>query len=142
MTLYNAQTGGSFDPKLFEFIDPRALQPGRGDHSIMLYGTFMPAIAEKVFFSPRKSEIILPMRSPRVVKPLVGISCCTKQFGIFGMPNHAASDTYVDATDQVVRAVPVLIPANGTDRRYRDPARPAGRHHPDRQPLQRAAQLL
>ena len=24
---------------------------------------------------------------------LVGISCCTKQFGIFGMPNHAASDT-------------------------------------------------
>jgi putative glutamine amidotransferase len=29
------------------------------------------------------------------------------------MPNHAASDTYVRATDQVVRAVPVLIPANG-----------------------------
>lgn len=47
------------------------------------------------------------------MKPLVGISCCTKQFGIFGMPNHAASDTYVRATDQVVGAVPVLIPANG-----------------------------
>lgn len=29
------------------------------------------------------------------------------------MPNHAASDTYVRATDQVVGAVPVLIPANG-----------------------------
>ena len=53
------------------------------------------------------------MRSHRVVKPLVGISCCTKQFGIFGMPNHAASNTYVEATDQLVQAVPVLIPANG-----------------------------
>ena len=29
------------------------------------------------------------------------------------MSNHAASDTYVRATDQVVGAVPVLIPANG-----------------------------
>ncbi len=53
------------------------------------------------------------MRSPRVVKPLIGISCCTKQFGIFGMPNHAASDTYVRATDEVIGAVPVLLPANG-----------------------------
>jgi putative glutamine amidotransferase len=73
----------------------------------------MPAIVERVFFSPRKSQIILPMRSPRVVKPLVGISCCTKQFGIFGMPNHAASNTYVEVSDQLVHAVPVLIPANG-----------------------------
>ncbi|HTU54128.1 MAG TPA: gamma-glutamyl-gamma-aminobutyrate hydrolase family protein, partial [Acetobacteraceae bacterium] len=48
-----------------------------------------------------------------MTKPLVGISCCRKQFGVYGMPNHAASDTYVRATDQVVRAVPVLIPANG-----------------------------
>ena len=53
------------------------------------------------------------MRSPRVVKPLVGISCCTKQFGVFGMPNHAASDTYVRATDQVIGGVAVLMPANG-----------------------------
>jgi putative glutamine amidotransferase len=53
------------------------------------------------------------MRSFRVVKPLVGISCCTKQFGIFAMPNHAASNTYVEATDTIVNAVPVLIPANG-----------------------------
>ena len=47
------------------------------------------------------------------MKPLVGISCCTKSFGIYGMPNHAASDTYVRAVDQVVDAVPVLLPANG-----------------------------
>ncbi len=53
------------------------------------------------------------MRSPRVVKPLVGISCCTKQFGVFGMPNHAASDTYVRATDLVIGGVSVLLPANG-----------------------------
>jgi putative glutamine amidotransferase len=47
------------------------------------------------------------------MKPLIGISCCIKQFGTFGMPNHAASDTYVRATDQVVGGVPVLLPANG-----------------------------
>ena len=48
-----------------------------------------------------------------VMKPLVGISCCRKAFGVFGMVNHAASDTYVRATYQVVGAVPVLLPANG-----------------------------
>jgi len=48
------------------------------------------------------------------MKPLVGISCCTKLFGVFGMPNHAASDTYIRACDQVVGAVPVLVPANGS----------------------------
>ena len=47
------------------------------------------------------------------MKPLVGISCCTKLFGAFGMPNHAASDTYVRAVDEAVGAVPVLMPANG-----------------------------
>jgi putative glutamine amidotransferase len=47
------------------------------------------------------------------MKPLVGISCCTKFFGTFGMPNHAASDTYIRATAEVVDAVPVLLPANG-----------------------------
>lgn len=47
------------------------------------------------------------------MKPLVGISCCTKSFGAYAMPNHAASDTYIRATDQVVGAVPVLLPANG-----------------------------
>lgn len=44
---------------------------------------------------------------------LVGISCCRKLFGVFGMINHAASDTYVRAVDEVVGAVPLLIPANG-----------------------------
>ena len=57
--------------------------------------------------------IIPDMRSHRVMKPLIGISCCTKQFGVFGMPNHAASDTYIRATDLVVGGVPVLLPANG-----------------------------
>ncbi|MDT7950238.1 MAG: gamma-glutamyl-gamma-aminobutyrate hydrolase family protein [Acetobacteraceae bacterium] len=47
------------------------------------------------------------------MKPLIGISCCTKAFGIYNTPNHAASDTYVRAVDQVVDGVPVLIPANG-----------------------------
>lgn len=28
VTLYNVQMGGQFDPKLFEFIDPRIFQPG------------------------------------------------------------------------------------------------------------------
>lgn len=49
-----------------------------------------------------------------MMKPLVGISCCRKVFGIYGSPNHAASDTYVRAVDRVVGAAPVLIPANGT----------------------------
>ncbi len=48
-----------------------------------------------------------------MMKPLVGITCCRKQFSVYGMPNHAASDTYVRAADEVVKAVPVLIPANG-----------------------------
>ena len=30
VTLYNVETGGHFDPKLFEFIDPRFLQPNSG----------------------------------------------------------------------------------------------------------------
>jgi putative glutamine amidotransferase len=47
------------------------------------------------------------------MKPLVGISCCTKFFGTFAMPNHAASDTYIRVTDCVVDAVPILMPANG-----------------------------
>lgn len=44
---------------------------------------------------------------------MVGISCCTKPFGPFGTLNHAASDTYVRAVDELVHGVPVLIPANG-----------------------------
>jgi len=30
VTLFNAELGGSFDPKLFEFIDPRFFQPNAG----------------------------------------------------------------------------------------------------------------
>ncbi len=47
------------------------------------------------------------------MRPLIGISCCTKAFGVFATANHAASDTYVRAVDQVMGAVPVLLPANG-----------------------------
>ena len=47
------------------------------------------------------------------MKPLIGISCCSKAFGLYNTPNHAASDTYVRAVDQVIDGVPVLIPANG-----------------------------
>ena len=47
------------------------------------------------------------------MKPLIGISCCVKQFGAMGMLNHAASNTYVRATDHLVGGVPVLVPANG-----------------------------
>jgi putative glutamine amidotransferase len=47
------------------------------------------------------------------MKPLVGISCCSRPFGIYAMPNHAASDTYVRVTEAVVGAVPVLLPASG-----------------------------
>ncbi len=48
------------------------------------------------------------------MKPVIGISCCTKYVGEYAAHNHAASDTYVRATDQVVAAVPLLIPANGS----------------------------
>lgn len=47
------------------------------------------------------------------MKPLIGISSCSKAFGPYEVENHAASDTYVEVTDRVVLGVPVLIPANG-----------------------------
>jgi putative glutamine amidotransferase len=47
------------------------------------------------------------------MKPLIGISCCQKLFGRFGMLNHAVSDTYVRAVAGIVEGMPVLIPANG-----------------------------
>ncbi len=47
------------------------------------------------------------------MKPLIGISCCIKLTGTYGMLTHGASDTYVRAVDQVVVGVPMLIPANG-----------------------------
>ena len=47
------------------------------------------------------------------MKPLIGISCCVKPFGVFGTPNHAASDTYVRAVLGPVGGIPVLLPAAG-----------------------------
>ena len=47
------------------------------------------------------------------MKPLIGITCCSKAFGPHEVQNHAASDTYVKVCDRVVLGVPVLIPANG-----------------------------
>jgi putative glutamine amidotransferase len=50
------------------------------------------------------------------MKPLVGISCCSKSFGPNGLPNHAASDFCVRAVSDVADAIPVLLPAVGNDR--------------------------
>ncbi len=46
------------------------------------------------------------------MKPLIGVSSCTKHFGAFNMPNHAASDTYVRAVANVVGGVPLLFAAD------------------------------
>ncbi|MCX8134012.1 MAG: gamma-glutamyl-gamma-aminobutyrate hydrolase family protein [Roseococcus sp.] len=47
------------------------------------------------------------------MRPMVGISCCVKPFGLFQTPNHAASDHYVRVVLGPVRGVPVLLPAAG-----------------------------
>ena len=47
------------------------------------------------------------------MKPLIGISCCVKPFGVFATPNHAASDSYVRAVLGPVDGIPVLLPAAG-----------------------------
>src|SRR5215218_1337240 len=47
------------------------------------------------------------------MKPLIGISCCVKPFGVFATPNHAASDSYVRAVLGPVGGIPVLLPAAG-----------------------------
>ena len=90
------------------------------------------------------------------MKPVIGISCCNKLFGEYSSPNHAASDTYIRATDNVVGAVPLLIPANGASadidavlarldglmltgsRSNVDPALYDGPAHPDDMPEDRA----
>ena len=48
------------------------------------------------------------------MKPLVGISCCSKSFGPNGLPNHAASDFAVRAVAELSNAIPVLLPALGS----------------------------
>lgn len=47
------------------------------------------------------------------MKPLIGISCCVKGFGLFQTPNHAASDSYVRVVLGPVGGIPVLLPAAG-----------------------------
>ncbi len=47
------------------------------------------------------------------MRPIIGISCCVKAFGIFNTPNHAASDSYVRVVLGPVNGVPVLLPAAG-----------------------------
>lgn len=47
------------------------------------------------------------------MRPLVGISCCVKGFGLFHTPNHAASDHYIRVVLGPVDAAPVLLPAAG-----------------------------
>ena len=49
------------------------------------------------------------------MRPLIGISCCQKPFGIFGTPNHAASDRYIRVVRGPARGTPVLLPAAGED---------------------------
>ncbi len=49
------------------------------------------------------------------MRPLVGISCCSKMVGPYQLPNHAASDACVRAVDKIAGAVPVLLPALGDD---------------------------
>ena len=38
---------------------------------------------------------------------------CQKPFGIFGTPNHAASDSYIRVVRGPTRGTPVLLPAAG-----------------------------
>ena len=48
-----------------------------------------------------------------MTRPLIGIPCCVKAVGTFGMPNHAVSDHYAKVVLGPVGGVPVLIPAVG-----------------------------
>ena len=49
------------------------------------------------------------------MRPLIGISCCVKGFGMFNTPNHAASDSYVKVVLGPVGGLPVLLPCFGPD---------------------------
>jgi putative glutamine amidotransferase len=49
----------------------------------------------------------------RIMRPLIGLSCCIKSFGPNTLPNHAASDACARAAARLVDAVPVLLPALG-----------------------------
>ena len=47
------------------------------------------------------------------MRPLIGISCCIKAFGTFGVPNHAVSDHYARVVLGPIGGSPVLVPAIG-----------------------------
>jgi putative glutamine amidotransferase len=47
------------------------------------------------------------------MRPMIGISCCVKAFGLFATPNHAASDSYIRVSLGPIGGVPVLLPAAG-----------------------------
>jgi putative glutamine amidotransferase len=47
------------------------------------------------------------------MRPLIGISCCVKGFGLFNTPNHAASDSYIRVVLGPVGGTPILLPAAG-----------------------------
>jgi len=49
------------------------------------------------------------------MRPLIGISCCVKPFGIFNTPNHAASDSYVKVVMGPVGGIPALVPCAGPE---------------------------
>jgi putative glutamine amidotransferase len=49
------------------------------------------------------------------MRPLIGISCCVKHFGLFATPNHAASDHYIRVVLGAIGGVPVLVPCAGDD---------------------------
>ena len=57
----------------------------------------------------------MPTFHDLTMRPLIGISCCVKAFGIFGTPNHAASNSYVHVVLGPVGGLPVLLPAAGPD---------------------------
>jgi putative glutamine amidotransferase len=56
---------------------------------------------------------IIGLHDLKIMRPLVGLSCCIKSFGPNTLPNHAASDACARAAARLVDAVPVLLPALG-----------------------------
>jgi putative glutamine amidotransferase len=57
--------------------------------------------------------LIIATHALRIMRPVLGISCCVKSFGPTGLPNHAASDFAIRAAARFAGAVPVLMPALG-----------------------------
>lgn len=87
-----------------------ALWPQWGDSSAWLHRGVRVCVH---FIATIDNHVLSNFSVLGTMKPLIGISCCVKQFGVFGMANHATSNTYIRATDHVVGGVAVLVPANG-----------------------------